>query len=223
MDAAAKVREAEIYLSMGLLEESLLIYEQILSDAETVDDSTRQAISNKITEIRNEILTLEQVKHPSVSVEDIAFFRETLSITDEISDALRSAASFVELGLFKEALCEYEKLLCKDYEWKDIIQNATTCLLKCCSSDEMLDRVDEIIRNKGFEGAEKAEIKFRIGLELERRDLKALALIFYGSAHRSDSQNNEIKTRLKSLLETPVKEFAKSPVNRLYHKLKMDN
>ena len=199
MDVMAKVNEAEVYFSMGLLEESLLVYEKVLSGAGALDDSTRQSIAGKISEIKNEIHILDQNDHQSVTSEDIALFKETLSITDGSPETLDSAAAFMELGLFKEALCEYEKLFCKDKEWKDILANTTACLLKCCSSGEMLDRLEEIIRDKGFEDAEKADIKFLIGQELERRDLKALALEFYDSARRLDPQNNEIEKKLKSL------------------------
>jgi tetratricopeptide (TPR) repeat protein len=199
MNVMAKVNEAEVYLSQGLLEESLMVYEQIHSKADALADSIQQKIANKISKLRNEICLNEQNESNSVSDKEIAFFKETLSITDKISDIRTTAGVFMESGLYQKALREYGKLLCNDHEWRDIIPNTTTCLLKCCSSGEILHRLEQIIQDKRIEYAKKFEIKFLIGQEIEKRNFKALASEIYDSAHRSNPYTNAIDKRIKYL------------------------
>jgi len=199
MNVTAKVNEAETYLSMGLLEESLMVYEQIHSNADALDDAAKQNIAGKISDLKNDVDHLEQNEHNSICEKEIAFLKNALSVTDEIPEINNCAASFFELGLFKEALCEYGKLLCRDHESKDLIPNTTTCLLKCFSSNDIRGCLDEIIKDEGIENTKKVKIRFLISQELEKRNLNELALKFYDSGHRSDSTDHAIKRRPKSL------------------------
>jgi HD-GYP domain-containing protein (c-di-GMP phosphodiesterase class II) len=205
MNVRAKLNEAEVYLSQGLLEESLLVYEQIHSKADALAGSIQQSIANKISKLRNEIRFVEQDESNSVSENEIVFFKETLSITDEIPDLRTVAGVFMELGLYKEALREYGKLLCNDRDWRDIIPNTTECLLKSCSSDEIFHKLDQIIQHKRIEYAKKSEIKFLIGQELEKRNFKAFDREVYDSAHPLNPHTNAIKNRIKSLNSKFVK------------------
>jgi tetratricopeptide (TPR) repeat protein len=199
MNVMAKVNEAEVYLSQGLLEESLRIYEQIHSKADKLADSMQLNIANKISNLRNQIGLMEQNKFNTVSEKEIAFFKETLSIADEIPDIRTSAGVFMELGLYNEALREYGKLLCNDRDWRNVIPNMTACLLKCCSSDEVFPWIDRIVQDKRIENAKKSEIKFLVGQELEKRNCKVPVRGIYNSSRQSTPYTNAIKKRIQSL------------------------
>ena len=118
MNVTAKVNEAETYLSMGLHEESLLVYEQILSAENVLDESARQTIATKISAIKGIINNLEQNECTPVLPKDkgIAFVKKALSVTDEMPEILNCAVALMEFGFYKEALCEYERLLRKNYD-----------------------------------------------------------------------------------------------------------
>ena len=60
MDVSSKVKEAETYLSMGLLEESLVVYEQILTTPNELDRSMQETIRDKVTELKAEIESFDQ-------------------------------------------------------------------------------------------------------------------------------------------------------------------
>ena len=131
MDISEKVKEAETYRSMGLLEESILIYEEILSSEKSLEDTIRTHLKSTIADIREELESLENGEENTVSEEEIAIIRDTLPMTDGVPDILDSASAFMELGLYKEALSDYEKLLDDKSTWKDVLQDLATCLLKC--------------------------------------------------------------------------------------------
>lgn len=203
MDIMAKVKEAEIYIAMGLLEDGRKVYDQIRSSGDVLDEPLQHKIAGKILELDNEINQLGVNDSNSVSENELALFKQTLSLTNESLDVLASAASFMELGLYKEALREYGKLFGRDHGWRDIIPKATVCLLKCCSSDEILDYLNETIDDRGIDASRKAEINFLIGQELEKKNLRALAVKFYDSNKGLNQRTTKLNRRLKSLISIP--------------------
>ncbi len=110
-DISGNVKEAETYRSMGLLEESILIYEEILSSENAIEDTSRNRFESTVAYIREELEALENVEENTVTAEEIAIIKDTLSLTDEVPHILVSASAFMELGQYKHALAEYEKLL----------------------------------------------------------------------------------------------------------------
>jgi cob(I)alamin adenosyltransferase len=105
-----RINEAEVCRSMGLYDESLTIYEQILAGLPESDGELVETVKTKIADIRSEIAAREQTEVKRVSAKDISMLKKTLSSQDAGQDGpsgqtlLDSAASFKELGLFSEAI-----------------------------------------------------------------------------------------------------------------------
>jgi len=198
VDISDKVKEAETYRSMGLLEESILIYEEILHFEFTLEDTTRNHFKATIADIRKELESLENVDENTVSEEEIAIIRDTLPIAEGVPNILDSASAFMELGLYKEALSEYEKLLNNESTWKDILQDLATCLLKCCDPSEIFPTVKEMVARTVTNNQNKSEIQFRLGLEMQKRDHKILAQELCRSAKELAPDNEEIEKWLNS-------------------------
>ena len=198
VDISDKVKEAETYRSMGLLEESIFAYEEILSSETAIEGTTRNRFGSTVTEIREELEALENGEENAVTAEEIAIIRGALLTTDEVPHILESASAFMELGLYKDALAEYEKLLAKEYAWKDVFEEIATCLLKCSGPSEILQTIKEMVAKSEIGNQEEAEILFRLGLEMQKRDLKVLAQELSCSAKESDPDNEEIKKWLDS-------------------------
>ena len=97
-----------------------------------MEDITRTHFKSTIADIREELESLENGKENTVSEEEIAIIRNTLSTTNGAQHILDSASAFMELGLYKDALSEYEKLLDNDSAWNDVVKEFATCLLKSC-------------------------------------------------------------------------------------------
>jgi tetratricopeptide (TPR) repeat protein len=198
VDISDKVKEAETYRSMGLLEESIMIYEAILSSEKPLEKTIRTNFKSTIAEIREELESLENGEENTVSEEEIAIIRDNLPIAEGFPHILDSASAFMELGLYKEALSDYEKLLDNESTWKDILQDLATCLLKCCGPSEIFPTVKEIVARTETNDHNKSEILFRLGLEMQNRDHKALAQELCRSAKKLDPDNEEIEKWLGS-------------------------
>ena len=54
IDIDSKIKEAEVYYSMGLLDESLGVYKKALSDLPEQDSSAREDIEGKINLLKKE-------------------------------------------------------------------------------------------------------------------------------------------------------------------------
>jgi len=198
MDVSGKVKEAETYHSMGLLDESLLVYEQILSETAPLEPSLKDSVTEKVTELKAEIESFDSNEAVSVSAEDIAFFKKTLSIKDDFSEVLESAGAFKELGLFREALVEYAILLRDDQPWDEVIADMATCLLNGYSPSEVVSQAQKCIDNTAFENPDKARVSFELGREIEKRENKELAHEFYTVAHQLNPENKEIKKKFET-------------------------
>ena len=198
LNKSAKVKEAETYRSMGLLEESLSIYEELLSSDDGLEDSTRNQFKSIIADIGEEMEKLEKEYENPMAEDEIAIIRDTLLNIDEVPNILDSASAFMELGLYQDALREYEKLLTDEFVWQDVLKEISICLLKWCGPSGILKTVQEMVERTETNESQKAEIVFRLGLEMHKRDLHLLANELCGLAKKSDPDNEEIKKWLDS-------------------------
>ncbi len=185
---------------MGLLDESIAVYEGIISQAPDSETSSRENIRERIAELRREIDELDRADADAISAKEIAFVKETLAIKDDLGAMRESASSFQELGLYKEALEEYKSLLKKGFQVGAIVSEMVPCLVNITPSNELMLRVEELADQAGLEDRARTKFKFAVGLEMERKDQKNLAIDFYRSAQKHEPANDEIKVRLDSVL-----------------------
>ena len=197
MDISEKVKEAETYRSMGLLEESILIYEEILSFEFALEDNTRNHFQSTVTQIREELASQKNFDH-IVTSKDIAFIKDTLSLKNEIPQILENASAFMEMEQFRHALTEYEKLLVKENVWKDVLQKIVECILKCTEPSAISLKVKEMVARNGGSDQQKAEILFQFGLEMQNHNLLVVAHEFCVMAGELDPNSEEIIKWLKS-------------------------
>jgi tetratricopeptide (TPR) repeat protein len=193
-----KVKEAETYRSMGLLEESTIIYDEILSSEKFLENETRNQYKSTIADIIEELESLKNGQENTVSEEEIAIIRDTLPIVEGDPHIQYSASAFMELGLYKEALSDYEKLLDNESIWKNVLQDLATCLLKCCDPSEIFPTVKEMVARTETNDQNKSEIQFRLGMEMQKRDHKVLAQELCRSAKVLNPDNEEIEKWLNS-------------------------
>ena len=101
-DLNTKIREAEMYQSMGLLEASLEIYCHLLSDSKISDLQIEENIQSRATSLRTQIQELEKEEVGTVSQKELSILQASI-VADETPETLmESAAALKELGLFKE-------------------------------------------------------------------------------------------------------------------------
>ena len=198
----SKINEAEVCRSMGLFQDSLRIYENILGSVSEQDRQTHDKIQKRIRLLKHEIDNEEETAPKGVSAKDITMLRERLSNQGDVPAILDSASAFKEMGLHGEALPEYAKLLKEDYPVNKVMPEISECLLKLHSPSKASDKLDALIKPLKLSKADTADILFIFGQEMEKRDHREVALDNYRAAHKLSPDNAEIKKRMDSVAAT---------------------
>ncbi len=204
-----KFKEAETCHSMGMPREALQVYEQILASLPGKDGQIRKTVVAKIDFLKKDIEKQEEAESQGFSEEDISIFKKTLSSHDDVPTLLDGAAALKELGLMEEAIAEYEKLLEfdyskfnyseADYSPTKIICDYLTCLLDVKQPRDVVKSAYKVIYKQNIQEKETAQLKFWLGLQLDRKDHFDLAYELYEAAAAIDPSHTEAIERLNAL------------------------
>lgn len=148
MDVSAKIKEAEVYQSMGLPDEALNTYQHILVSCRGLDSKTREKVKEKILLLRKEISTQELTDGGQISHEDINTIKQAVNSHGGIQGILDKAEAFKELGLYGEAVEEYKKLFRVNYPKKEIVAEISGCLLGQYPPSDAVHKVVNILADK---------------------------------------------------------------------------
>ncbi|MFC1577498.1 ATPase, T2SS/T4P/T4SS family [Thermodesulfobacteriota bacterium] len=198
-DIESRINEAEVCRSMGLYGDSLSIYESILSIVSPQDAGVQDKIKKRIGLLKKEISEQEDTKPKGVSAKDISMLKKSFTSQGDVSEILDSASAFQEMGLHNEAVAEYMKMLKEDYPSERIVPGLVESLLKMYSPSKAVAEFDKLIKELKIERKKLAQVKFFLGQELEKRDLRDQSHDLYSDASKLDSSNAEIKKRLDSV------------------------
>jgi type II secretory ATPase GspE/PulE/Tfp pilus assembly ATPase PilB-like protein len=208
-DIKLKIKEADTCHSMGMLQEALTLYEEVLSLSSAEDDAANGNIKNKINSLRKELELQEMAENQGLSAEDISLFRKNLSLADDVPTILDGARALKELGLIEEAILEYEKLLKFDFGKSDysqldyspaqIVVDYLTCLLQTHQAQEVIKKAHIVINQHNLQDNEAAQIQFWLGCEMEKREQRDQALEIFETAAKIDPQNKDISSKINSL------------------------
>jgi type II secretory ATPase GspE/PulE/Tfp pilus assembly ATPase PilB-like protein len=209
VDIKIKIKEAETCYAMGMIEDALRVYEQVLPAAAIKDNGSHDVIRQKITQLRKEVTDREKAENRGVSAEDISLFKKTLSIHEDIPTVLDGARALKELGLLEEAVVEYEKLLdfdfsksdysTFDYSPSEIIRDYLSCLIELKPPPLVVKETHRVISKHSISDPEIAQIQFWLGMELEKSNQNDLALELYKTASKIDAANIDVRNKLNSL------------------------
>ncbi len=208
-DIKLKIKEAETCHSMGMIQEALTIYEEVLSLSSDGEDAANGSIKNKIGNLRKELELREMAENQGLSAEDISLFRKNLSLHDDVPTILDGARALKELGLLEEAIVEYEKLLEFDFGKSDyskldyspaqIVVDYLTCLLQTQQAQAVVKKAMKVIYQHNLNDKETAKIQFWLGNEMESREQRGQALELYETAAKIDPKNQEISAKIDAL------------------------
>jgi len=118
---------------------------------------------------------------------------------DPIQDALDRAASLSELGLNIEAIAEYKKLLPTRCPPSKIISGLATCLSKTNSPSKIIHKIEEMVAETRVGRGRLAQFRASLGVEIEKRGNKDLALDLYRTALETDPENSRLKEKVLAL------------------------
>ena len=208
-DIKLKIKEADTCHSMGMIQEALTLYEEVLTLSSAEDDATNGNIKNKINSLKKELELQEMAENQGLSAEDISLFRKNLSLADDVPTILDGARALKELGLVEEAILEYEKLLQFDFGKSDyskwdyspaqIVVDYLTCLLQTHPAEEVITKAHKVINQHNLADKEAAHIQFWLGTEMEKREQRDQALSLYETASKIDPQNKDLSSKIGSL------------------------
>jgi type II secretory ATPase GspE/PulE/Tfp pilus assembly ATPase PilB-like protein len=184
---------------MGLYDDSLNIYESILSIVSPQDAQVQDKIKKRIGLLKKEIADHEDTKPKGVSAKDISMLKKSFTSQGDVSEIADSASAFQEMGLHSEAVAEYVKMFKENYPAEKIVPGLVESLLKMHSPSKAVQEFDKLVEGIKINNKAFSSIKFAIGQELEKRDLRDQAHDLYGDASKLDPQNAEIKKRLDSV------------------------
>lgn len=198
-DQKAKINEAEVCFSMGLYDEALSIFNQVLDDFPSLDDDTKKKVQNKRDEIKALLEEQEGDEAGSVSTEEISMLKKSLSGQEDAPAILDSASAFKDLGLFEEALAEYEKILLLEHPPENVIPDIVDCLLKLYSPNDLFDKILKVVGDQRLDVEKRGLVKYHFGLEMEKRDYRDLALDLYEEAEKDTPEEPELLKRIETL------------------------
>ncbi len=208
-DVKLKIREAETCYSMGMIQDALGVYEQIISGPPIRDNQLQEIIQQKIGQLKKEVADQEKVENRGVTAEEISIFKKTLSVHEDVPTLLDGARAFKELGLVEEAVAEYEKLLEFDFTKSDyskfdyspanIIQDFLVCLLEIKSPPRVVKLAYKVIYKHSLTDSETAQLMHWLGSEMEKKSQNDLASELYRKASEIDPDNKDISNRLNTL------------------------
>jgi type II secretory ATPase GspE/PulE/Tfp pilus assembly ATPase PilB-like protein len=198
-DQDAKINEAEVCLQMGLYDEALSIFNQVLETYPDLDEQNKKNVQEKIEEIKKELDDQELNEAGSVSTEEISMLKKSLSGQEDAPAILDSASAFKDLGLFEEALAEFEKILVLDHPPETFIPDIVDCLLKLFSPNDLFDKIHKIVGDQRLETEKRGAVKFHFGLEMEKRDYRDLALDLYEEAEKETPEYPDLQKRIETL------------------------
>lgn len=202
MDIKSKIKEADAYHSMGLLEESLNVYEEVLSNLSQSEPQTKDTLSNKIRLLKREIQNTKKNHVKEISPKDMSIIKQALSSSGSISEMVDAASSLKELGLIHDATSKYEELLKSGYPLKRIFPELMTCFLQIYSPPDIIKHVERIIDEHNLSNTETAWAKYSLGLEMEKRGHKDLTIGLCKTASELDPEKQQYKDKVNQLTST---------------------
>ena len=201
-DIESKMNEAEVCRSMGLYNDALDIYESIQLIADPEDTQIQDKIQKQISLLQNEITDQKEAQPTDMDIKGSLISEIVSSGKGDVPEILNSAAAFQEMGLHTEALTQYGRLFEEDYPTEKVIPLVTESLLKLHSPAKAVKAFNKLVNGQKLEEKTVGRIKFLFGQELEKRDLRDLALDIYKEASKLDPSDTEITKQLDSITAT---------------------
>ncbi|MCF8081034.1 MAG: GspE/PulE family protein [Desulfobacterales bacterium] len=203
MTTDQRLREAEVYRDMGMFDESLSIYEELLTRAKETGDPSKPEIESRIREIEQELDRDRKASLAQPATEEVMKYLDDFSGEDGPAEFMDKAKALRELGLFKEAADSFRQMMKKakseeGFHIPDIVEELFSCLIEVESPEEAAAEIEARIESQGLSPAAAAEGLYRAGLEMEKRTILEPAAELFRKALTLDPNNQEIRSRVSA-------------------------
>jgi tetratricopeptide (TPR) repeat protein len=176
----AKMHAAETFYSMGLFTEAIDAYKEIVKDIPDLDENKKKHIKEKIDSIQKELGEMDHKEVTDLTDKELSLIKKTLTSKghDNISQLLNSGYALRELGLYEEALNEYQKLFSLDYPKIKILIEILECLLKIHTHAEVVQKIQEMMTPMASRGVKKTRLTICLVLKWKSADIRNLHRIY---------------------------------------------
>ena len=137
-------KEADIYRSQGLPQESLRVYQELLESDPRLPMETQAAVRDQIQRLKIEIQCNSGDEGAILSDEHIELIRQGWSPEATPEEIIASAGSLLELGRYAEALSEFKALLRKGVAAERLRRALAVCLRQLHRPENVGAAVDRL-------------------------------------------------------------------------------
>ena len=202
IDAITKLKEADVYYSMGLVDEAIEAYRAILSSNFSLTREQKVMAEKRLRDLENKDQDENQENQKKFELaRDVILTTEGTPPEGNTQAILDGAFALRELGLYDEAVSEYIKLFNLEYPPEKVIPEICKCLLRSSPAAKVKEEVSRIIDEYVTDEGRRAIAKFRLGLEMERISKLQYAMELYQEAALLAPKNTQIKERIKYLTD----------------------
>jgi type II secretory ATPase GspE/PulE/Tfp pilus assembly ATPase PilB-like protein/tetratricopeptide (TPR) repeat protein len=189
-----KIHAAETFYSMGLLTEAIDAYREIIDTSGELADETKKNILEKIGTIQKEAKLMDENEVSDLTVKELDLIKKTLvgKGKGDISQILNSGFALRELGLYNDALLEYDKLFSFEYPKIKIVLEMLECLFHIHSPAESIQKIQEIMDAKKVRESDKNQINNMLAFEMEKRGQKDLMQELLRHSDRGGKQEGKL-------------------------------
>lgn len=199
-DVQIKLREADVYYSMGLYEESLQIYMNLVSGNAQWETEQHNAILHKISVLKRRIQELESEIPAGISSQQLSFLHQAHPRDEGYHEAMESGRALAELGLWKEAQVEYEKAFLQKPADPEILKPYLDSMLKQMTPEQVASHLSSWVGQSFSKARIRGEILAAAATEFARRDQKDTAVKLFHAASAMEPDNPEFADRLHTLM-----------------------
>ena len=201
-NAITKLKEADVYYSMGLVDEAIEAYRAILSSNFSLTREQKAMAEKRLRDLedRDQDETREDQREFELA-RDVILTTEGIPSEGNTQAILDGAFALRELGLYDEAVSEYIKLFNLEYPPEKVVPEICKCLLRSSPAAKVKEEVSRLVDEYVTDEDQRAIAKFRLGLEMERISKLQYALELYQEAALLAPKNIQIKERIKYLTD----------------------
>lgn len=190
----SRLKEADVYYSMGLYEEALGVYEGIISDPTRPDPKIVETVKGKIASIKEDLHVQDKEPGvPALSMREKDILDSAMGSRENALSNLDKANAYLEQGLYKEALFDYKNLINADCPLDKVVPGIVQSILETETSDNLLDRLQDIIKEASINDQKKGELVSLLGSELQERGNKSGASALMNSLEELIKKSPEVE------------------------------
>lgn len=200
IEIKTKIDTAVAYDEHGLYRESLEIYNSILADYKSIDNLTKKSVLAQINRLNELIKKIDDDNlTQELTTEELSTIKKTWSDNESAPEIVDSAKAFSELGLHKEAFTEYLKLLKLNYPIERLFPGISDSLFNINPHSNTLFYLKNIFEKYQIDRIKENDIKFKFGLELEKKDFNKFALELFKDIKLLDPNYPNINIKIESI------------------------